>query len=121
MIVGKSNCIWWTWREYRAQHRAWVAKGRPVGFEPYLVRRPTRLRVQPTWWCPEWLCNWIVDFIQHSMVGAATPDGQVAVRGVVPADPVGYALTPFQLLRVLWFDARETNHDRPVTVSEKEQ
>ena len=109
----RTNCIHWSWREYRAQHRAWVAKGRPIGAEPYLVRRPTRLRVTPTWYCPEWLCNLLVDRIHHKMVGTATEDGGLTIRGVVPSAAGAHALSPIQLLRVLWFEAHEVNHDRP--------
>ncbi len=77
---------------------AWRARGRPKGHEPYMTRRPTRLRGK------DWLAKCIADRVSHYLVGWRDLDtGEHLMESFCPAERA-YALHWWQMLRVLIFE-----------------
>ena len=110
----RSNCVKWAHQEYWRRHQRWVEAGRVPGAEPYIVIRPTRLRIEPRWWFPAWLCLWVTDRIPHTLVGTPSYFGDLTMESYKPSDKA-YALSPWRALRVLAFPGHVVAHDWPAT------
>jgi hypothetical protein len=95
-VATVSNCWLWARVLYRRRHRAWVAAGRPVGREPYMVTRPSRHR-------PRWL--------RHYLVGTLEADGRISVVSLKPIEPTD--VPPWLAWTHAWFDGMPTHGDRP--------
>lgn len=84
----RSNCIAWALQAYVRHLAAWLRAGRPAGFEPHIVLRPSRV-------APWWVCHWQVE----------RWDGFGWIReGFGPVDKS--RLRWWQMHRTIWFLGR---------------
>jgi hypothetical protein len=99
------NCRSWARRELARREAEWEARGMPKGYEPYELKRRTRLRgLDP-------LARWIARRVRHSLVAWRDLDtGQLITMSYGPADRA-YALHWWQMLRLISFRGVVTEGD----------
>ncbi len=69
------NCWLWAQLEYWRRRRAWVRQGRPIGKEPYIIRRPSRSE-------PRWLAHWLIGELDTDVDAIRV----VSFKPVLPTD-----------------------------------
>lgn len=109
----RSNCYLWAKREHARREREWRDAGSPLGMEPYIMKRPTRLRGGDR------LADWIARRVRHYLVGWRDLEtGDLLTMSFGPADK-RYRLRWWELPRVILFHGvvsqgdtlRHTSHD----------
>lgn len=94
------NCLFWAYLEYRRRERDWVRAGRPIGDEPYWVKRPSRNAPRG---------------LRHRLVGRLhRASGMIEVESFKPDVPTDVPLWKFwRVWTHLLFKGRAERGDNP--------